>query len=61
MDNLRIIDILRRLGQEDRLLTEYNGKTIDYKPVDYISTDILLQKERDCSESFINNILASVQ
>ena len=61
MDNMRIIDILGRLGQSDRLLTEYNGKTIDYMPVDYTFTDSLLQAERDSSESFINKILASVQ
>ena len=61
MDNMRIIDILGRLGQSDRLLTEYDGKHIDYKPVDYTSTDSLLHAERDSSESFVNKILASVQ
>ena len=61
MDNLRIIDILDRLGQANRLLTEYNGNIIDYKPVDYSSTDGLLQAERIISESFVNKILASAQ
>lgn len=61
MDNMRIIDILERLGQADRLLTEYGGGDIDYHPVDYTATNGLLQAERDSSELFINKILASVQ
>lgn len=60
MDNMRIIDILGRLGQSDRLLTEYAGNEIAYAPVDYTTTDSLLQEEREHSESFINKILASV-
>jgi hypothetical protein len=60
MDNMRIIDILGRLGQSDRLLTEYAGNEIAYIPVDYTTTDSLLQEEREHSESFINKILASV-
>lgn len=60
MDNMRIIDILGRLGQPDRLLTEYTGNKIAYTPVDYSKTDSLLQAEREHSESYINNILASV-
>lgn len=61
MDNMRIIDILERLGQADRLLTEYSGGDIDYHPVDYTVTSGLLQSERESSERFINKILASVQ
>lgn len=61
MDNMRIIDILERLGQADRLLTEYGGGEIDYHPVDYTATNGLLQAERDSSELFINKILASVE
>lgn len=60
MDNMRIIDILERLGQADRLLTYYTGGDIDYHPVDYIATNDLLQTERESSELFINKILASV-
>lgn len=60
MDNMRIIDILGRLGQSDRLLTEYAGNEIAYTPVDYTTTNSLLQEEREHSESFINKILASV-
>lgn len=60
MDNMRIIDILGRLGQSDRLLTEYAGNEIAYTPVDYTTTDSLLQEERERSESFINKILASI-
>ena len=61
MDNMRISDILDRLGQSDRLLTEYDGESVDYKLVDYTSTDLLLQSERESSELFVNKILASVQ
>lgn len=61
MDNMRIIDILERLGQTDRLLTEYSGGDIDYHPVDYTATNSLLLAERESSECFINKILASVQ
>lgn len=60
MDNMRIIDILGRLGQSDRLLTEYVGDEIAYTPVDYTTTDVLLQAEREHSESFINKILTAV-
>lgn len=60
MDNMRIIDILERLGQADRLLTDYSGGDIDYHPVDYTATSSLLQTERESSELFINKILASV-
>lgn len=61
MDNMRIIDILDRLGQPDRLVTEYDGNIIAYKPVDFTSTDGLLQAERNASESFVNKILVSVK
>jgi hypothetical protein len=61
MDNMRIIDILGRLGLAERLMTEYSDGLIDYHPIDYTTTNGLLQAERDSSETFINKILVSVQ
>lgn len=60
MDNMRIVDILERMNLLDRLKENYDGGEIDYVPINYAGTNMLLQAERARSESFIERILQSV-
>lgn len=61
MDNMRIVDILERMNLLNRLTENYDGGDIDYSPIDYTCTNRLLQVERANSESYIENILQSVE
>ena len=57
MDNMRIVDILDRMNLQDRLVDNYEGGQIGYKPINYAYTNKLLEEERSKSESFIEKIL----
>ena len=60
MDNMRIVDILERMGLINRLQENYSYGVIDYSLIDYTATNELLKKERKSSEAFVNRILNSI-
>lgn len=61
MDNMRIVDILERMNLLDRLVENYDGEEIEYSPINYSCTNVLLQSERANSESYIERILQSAE
>lgn len=60
-DNSRLFDVLKRLGIEKQLITEYNkGTTIQESFIDYEHVDGLLSKERENSLKYVESIVNSV-
>lgn len=56
-DNSRLFDYLKRIGLEDRLITEYDGNEICVKSIDYSSVNERLAKERENSYRYIDRII----
>lgn len=60
-DNSRLFDVLKRLGIEKQLITEYTkGATIQESFIDYEHVDDLLSKERENSFKYVESIVNSV-
>lgn len=60
-DNSRLFDVLKRLGIEKQLITEYTkGSIIQESFIDYKHVDDLLLKEREISLNYIKSIVYSV-
>lgn len=60
-DNSRLFDVLKRLGIEKQLITEYTkGKPIQESFIDYEHVDNLLSKERENSLKYVESIVNSV-
>ena len=56
-DNSRLFDYLERIGLENRLLTEYDGKEIYVEAIDYSSVNERIAKEREKSYKYIDRII----
>ena len=55
LDNSRISDILSRLNLENRLKNEHSK--VEYTHIDYSRTNVLLEKEREHSWSYLRNAI----
>lgn len=55
LDNSRISDILSRLNLENRLKNEHSE--VEYTHIDYSRTNVLLEKEREHSWSYLRNAI----
>ena len=61
-DNSRLFDVLKRLGIEKQLITEYTkGATIKESCIDYSNVDKLLNEERVKSFEYVESIVNSVK
>lgn len=61
-DNSRLFDVLKRLGIEKQLITEYTkGATIKESCIDYQNVDKLLNEERVKSLEYVESIVNSVK
>ena len=61
-DNSRLFDILKRLGIEKQLITEYkSGTEIKDTQIDYQHVDELLFAEREKSMKYVESIVNSVK
>lgn len=61
-DNSRLFDILKRLGIEKQLITEYTkGALIEESRIDYSHVDELLYAEREKSMRYVDSIVNSVK
>lgn len=56
-DNSRLFDYLERIGLENRLLTEYDGKEIYVEAIDYSSVNERIAEEREKSYKYIDRII----
>mgnify|MGYP001025185203 CR=1 FL=1 len=61
-DNSRLFDVLKRMGIENQLITEYaKGTTIRESCIDYRHVDKLLNEERVKSMEYVESIVTSVK
>lgn len=61
-DNSRLFDVLKRVGMEKQLITEYTkGTAIKESCIDYQSVDNLLNEERVKSFEYVESIVNSVK
>jgi hypothetical protein len=56
-DNSRLFDYLKRIGLENRLLTQYDGGEINIEDIDYSMANKKIAEEREFSYQYINQII----